>query len=462
MSQSMGRAWLANIFGARSLQLDVRSPRVGRQAQIITITHDPTEPKHQVFCEISDKKHYIRAALSKKALRTLETRSHQPVDSLRGAVIEVNYFIPKLYIPAKHTESKQCPRNVRGNSATQFWMVITNLSYVGGEGNDTFDEPEFLATNRHVLMRLDEHTSGLKKPVDKDSDVAVESEPEENNTAARPADTAVMELDHAAPQADPNASDSETGPARKKRRQSLHAPLPPELDALLEMPIVSPQQQLSLSLSESLPDHLLPPLPEDLPFIADAESAWSCADFWNHIRILGACTPLMPVFGDGALQPQKNPTRDPQPERGSNPLLPHPSQARIPPVRTLQINRSAHLPARNQNPIPGPVAAVDTEDALCFDSNEMIESMFGDIFSSPSRELDESAAMETDAGAAAAATVSSGLSESHNQGGDTGSAAGGYWDQDPSLVIHTATSGKHGGCEKRSEWQTKEGSSMAA
>ncbi|KAJ1827158.1 hypothetical protein LPJ56_001811, partial [Coemansia sp. RSA 2599] len=143
MSEMWGRPWLEKMFALNSLELNEKRQKVGRLVQLILI-QETDDKKFPIICEISDKKNYMRAALSRTLVKKLERATNKSTVALQGANAMVVDFIPKLYDPLDESTGEirlDVPRHVRNDRKMQFWMLITNLKYMGGDGNGTFDEP---------------------------------------------------------------------------------------------------------------------------------------------------------------------------------------------------------------------------------------------------------------------------------------------------------------------------------
>ncbi|KAJ2705213.1 hypothetical protein FB645_002611 [Coemansia sp. IMI 203386] len=265
MSEMSSRPWLEKMFASKSLELNQKREKVGRLVQLIRI-EETEDKKYPVICEISDKKNYMRAALSRKLVKKLEKLTNKSVVALQGANAVVIEFIPKLYTPPKkHADESRdkVPKHVRDDTNAQFWMLITNVGYMGGDGNGTFDEPVFINTSPHVTKRIEAYLSLIGEStkasavqessthVDQiDPDVSMAGSDADNNTGVGSSD-----IDH----------------ARKRQRVA---------ESCTQVP--STQAQCVPVLSQ-------------VPFLTDIDAAWQSEALWESLAVQQACVPLMPM-----------------------------------------------------------------------------------------------------------------------------------------------------------------------
>ncbi|KAJ1644615.1 hypothetical protein J3B02_005426 [Coemansia erecta] len=265
MSEMSGRPWLEKIFASKSLELNEKRQKVGRPVQLILI-QETDDKKYPVICEISDKKNYMRAALSRKLVKKLEKATNKSAAALQGANAVVVDFIPKLFDPLnKHAgESRvDVPVHVKRDNNAQFWMLITNLSYMGGDGNGTFDEPVFINTSPHVTKRMQAYLllkgrSGYTSPKHESG----------------------MHVDHADVDVEMIESDTEND-AGLSCSEHVHK----------KQRIAQDRTQTPTAQFQK------PPVLGQIPFIVNADIAWQSETLWESLVIQQACVPLMRLSG---------------------------------------------------------------------------------------------------------------------------------------------------------------------
>ncbi|KAJ1895351.1 hypothetical protein LPJ66_004642 [Kickxella alabastrina] len=373
MSQSMGKPWLVNMFADKNLQLDETPKRVRRLVQLISIIrHGPDEVKYPVVCEISDKKHFMRAIFSKGALKSMEKLSNQPVESLRGAIFQVDVCVPKIYVPgADSTKDRKYtyfPKHVRDNNTAQFWMVISKTCYMGGEGNNTFDEPEFIHTNRYVNERLNElaitvypqleHTGVAERGGCGDcllGSLTAANHTETEGTGLTGI-SAITDFTQHVDQIDLDANDvfswrvkhpelhlddnfeAETTELFSPKRQRLSSYSSPECEHdFSQWPPIETQRTPNTPCNRNAATQRQRlPTVCDVPFVADMKAAWECNNLWESLSIQYGSIPFMPTC-----------TLKPQPQ-GQTQI----TQQTQPHTRQLQGNTQPSIP--NQRPSLSP------------------------------------------------------------------------------------------------------------
>ncbi|KAJ2629938.1 hypothetical protein H4R22_003020, partial [Coemansia sp. RSA 1290] len=108
-----------------------------------------------VTCEVSDRFNYMRAGLTRKSIKAFKKSNNKDIAFMEGAIIQVKTFQLKLY---KHSKSRDkqpdCPERISKVNKSQFWMLITSFTYLGGEGNAIFDQPQHIDNDPRVAEKL--------------------------------------------------------------------------------------------------------------------------------------------------------------------------------------------------------------------------------------------------------------------------------------------------------------------
>ncbi|KAJ2456225.1 hypothetical protein EV183_000152 [Coemansia sp. RSA 2336] len=243
MSQNLNAPWLCNLF-AEKVALNKNNNTSGQRLQLTKFQQ--TNEGVPVTCEVSDRFNYMRAGLTRKTIKAFKKSTGKDIAAMEGAIVQVKTFQLKLYRHDKPQDKQpDCPERISKVNKSQFWMLITSFTYLGGEGNAVFDQPQHIDNDPRVaekLLQLTAKKSKVTRPT---------------HDQARAADSAM----------------SEGSPAKKRQRREGGVDSGRESDV------------------------------GQLPTMGAAESVWTCVSLWQSMSIQAACVPVMPVYGLHAQSP---------------------------------------------------------------------------------------------------------------------------------------------------------------
>ncbi|KAJ2888250.1 hypothetical protein GGI21_006750, partial [Coemansia aciculifera] len=174
-------------------------------------------------------------------------------------------------------DSSMCPQSICALSRPQFWIRVSSIAYVGGDGNSVFGEPCNVNFRDAVSFKLERLCATVPPPS------SVVTTPLSAKRVAS-TDTPVSA-----------AAVVEQPLKRKKSSSANNAPTCPRSNAP------------HTSRRTSTRAIALPAL-GDVPFIDDMKSAWECQSLWSILAIQQASIPLMPIHGLSKSQPQPTST----------------------------------------------------------------------------------------------------------------------------------------------------------
>ncbi|KAJ1834392.1 hypothetical protein LPJ63_001981 [Coemansia sp. RSA 2711] len=297
MSQILNEPWLCPLF-AGDVQLDTDNTKDGRRVQMFGFSR--TDERYPVTCEISDKHHYMRAALTKKSVQAFERAREREINTMNGLLIQIQTFRIMLYRGngrelkkrrnkrGKEPQPHPCPQRIRGDGEPQLWMLITKFAYLGGEGNSVFDSPVHIRFDPQVNHKMGELMQRSAKQAGAENTNKSTGRARKQRKSTR--EKAQADNAGSGP-ADPENADRH---AQKRPRVELDtsSSLPP----LQLSPFITP-----LNLSGSAGAHSTGesavrwPTIDQVPFVSDVEMAWTCSGLWQSLCIQSACIPSMPV-----------------------------------------------------------------------------------------------------------------------------------------------------------------------
>ncbi|KAJ2784792.1 hypothetical protein H4R18_000919 [Coemansia javaensis] len=406
MSQILNEPWLSRLF-AREVRLDVDNNKDGRRLQLFRFVRAPEDDpegaaraereRYPVTCEVSDKHHFMRAAMTRRAIRGFEARQGMPIETMGGMVVQVLTFRLMLYAdapaqrppppPRERQRARRnrpaagplCPKRIRDTGCPQFWMMITKFAYLGAEGNNVFDEPHYILTDPAVRDAMAALTGVRRRGED------VEDEPEEPEAPRE--------------QLDPDEKDDDPLPP-KRQRLELDSPSPPTFSPIaLAATQFGPLLLGTPAAQSSAASSAQGPTVEQVPFAADPQAVWACAALWQAVGIQRACIPHMPVHGAAGAP------RRPAAARGSaDPGTPEPVRARALSLSPAHSGGGTPSPLRAGGAGGAAAAAAAAADSLrallepgdaeLLSAGAMMENMYGSIrccVSEPGSEYDVAA-----------------------------------------------------------------------
>ncbi|KAJ1996266.1 hypothetical protein GGI25_000329 [Coemansia spiralis] len=257
MSQFLSQPWLTDFILANKSQIGQNITKGGRRVQAFQFKDNPDDQSlYKLTCEISDKHNFMRAALSPKSLDRLKSSAHLHINDiaeLDGMIVQIKSCTLMFHSNSQPNDLRKrnkkkkvkaarhiCPQRIANAGCPQFWLLITDFTYMGGRDSSIFNQPNHVKFNKDV--------SELMKEL-------ISKELESSNA-------------------------KQTGKASK-------SPSIEQLQAQIETSDPQQQQQNTASL----------PTIAQLPFITDMEAAWSCPELWANLAIQQACVHLMPVCG---------------------------------------------------------------------------------------------------------------------------------------------------------------------
>ncbi|KAJ2810177.1 hypothetical protein H4S07_002819 [Coemansia furcata] len=270
MARNLSKPWLRGLLSDSSTVLNTELKDVGR-AQIFRLGADPN-----VSCEISDGEDFIVAAFTKKAANSFEQKHDRGLLTASGAAIHVKSYSLRCHLPhppssrsfCPNPNNGMCPKSLCASNHPQFWILISGLAYLGGDGNSVFGEPVNVNLRDAVSFKLARLSEAAVKATE-----AVN----EPGSAKRVAATAIESLGKA-------GSEKQTRKRRKSCASDAASRSPP--------PVTAPKGSKRASGRAIA----LPAL-GDVPFIDDMKSAWECQSMWSFLAIQQAAVPFMPIHG---------------------------------------------------------------------------------------------------------------------------------------------------------------------
>ncbi|KAJ2845656.1 hypothetical protein IWW36_004692 [Coemansia brasiliensis] len=262
MSQNLNEPWLCGLF-AKQVELDKNNCSDGRRLQLTRFQE--ANERIPVTCEVSDRYNYMRAGLTRKSTKAFKRSMKKDIKSMEGVVIQVKTFQLKLYNHDKSERRKgkqpDCPERISKVNKSQFWMLITSFSYLGGEGNAIFDQPRYIDNDPRVAEKL--LLLAAKKPK---SERVIQ-----NHASHDQAPDKSTQADGSSPAAAVEGGKGGFRHARKRRH--------------CESGVASARESDAHGVVGRL------------PAMDAAEDVWTCVSLWQTVSIQATCVPAMPIYG---------------------------------------------------------------------------------------------------------------------------------------------------------------------
>ncbi|KAI9505168.1 hypothetical protein BX070DRAFT_258585 [Coemansia spiralis] len=173
MSQFLSQPWLTDFILANKSQIGQNITKGGRRVQAFQFKDNPDDQSlYKLTCEISDKHNFMRAALSPKSLDRLKSSAHLHINDiaeLDGMIVQIKSCTLMFHSNSQPNDLRKrnkkkkvkaarhiCPQRIANAGCPQFWLLITDFTYMGGRDSSIFNQPNHVKFNKDVSELMKE------------------------------------------------------------------------------------------------------------------------------------------------------------------------------------------------------------------------------------------------------------------------------------------------------------------